>query len=169
METLLNALRTSYRYEAWANRRVFDAAAGLSWEEFQAVRGAQPSLLVTLLHLLSAQRYWLARAQLVAPPDDLQPSEIANFAALLATRDAIETQVLAFLDGLDAADVDRHIAYVDEAGDRWVYPLWQLLVHLANHGMQHRSEAAVLLTDLGRSPGWLDFLIFIDETNAARS
>ena len=35
--------------------------------------------------------------------------------------------------------------------------------HVIYHGMQHRSEVAMLLTDLGESPGWLDFLIYLQD------
>lgn len=37
---------------------------------------------------------------------------------------------------------------------------WHMLSHLLMHSMQHRSEAAVLLTQYGRSPGDIDFLFF---------
>ena len=42
--------------------------------------------------------------------------------------------------------------------------LWHYLVHVVNHGTQHRSEAAALLTEYGQSPGDLDFLIFLEAT-----
>ena len=39
--------------------------------------------------------------------------------------------------------------------------LWHCLYHVVNHGTQHRSEAAALLTDYGSSPGDLDFTLFL--------
>ena len=41
--------------------------------------------------------------------------------------------------------------------------MWQALLHVFNHGTQHRSEAAALLTDAGRSPGDLDLIDFAEE------
>jgi len=37
-----------------------------------------------------------------------------------------------------------------------------------NHATYHRGEVAATLTQLGQSPGDLDLLIFIDETEPRR-
>jgi uncharacterized damage-inducible protein DinB len=47
-------------------------------------------------------------------------------------------------------------------------PMWQLLAHVLNHGTQHRSEAAALLTEAGRSPGDLDMVDFAEGLAEAR-
>jgi uncharacterized damage-inducible protein DinB len=39
-------------------------------------------------------------------------------------------------------------------------PIWQMLVHVVNHGTQHRAEAGTLLTAEGRTPGDVDLWDF---------
>jgi uncharacterized damage-inducible protein DinB len=48
-------------------------------------------------------------------------------------------------------------------GARRGVPVWRMLVHVVNHGTQHRAEAAALLTAEGRSPGELDLINYAEE------
>ena len=64
-------------------------------------------------------------------------------------------------DALDAWLATVTDEWLDELGEG--VPFWQMLAHVANHGTQHRSEAAVILTDAGRSPGDLDMIFFAEE------
>ena len=63
----------------------------------------------------------------------------------------------AWFDRMDPAWLDQ-----DEEG----IALWQALAHVVNHGTQHRSEVAVLLTAAGHSPGDLDMVDYIDSVTA---
>ena len=53
---------------------------------------------------------------------------------------------------------DDFVAYVHEG-----VPIWLMLVHVVNHGTQHRAEAAMILTAEGRSPNDLDLINYAEE------
>jgi hypothetical protein len=40
--------------------------------------------------------------------------------------------------------------------------LWHIMIHVMNHGTQHRSEAAAILTSFNQSPGDLDFTMYLN-------
>jgi uncharacterized damage-inducible protein DinB len=66
------------------------------------------------------------------------------------------------VDSWLVALTDGFVAHVHEG-----VPVWQMLVHVVNHGTQHRSEAAALLTAEGRSPGELDLINYAEERAGA--
>jgi uncharacterized damage-inducible protein DinB len=46
-------------------------------------------------------------------------------------------------------------------GEAVEFILWQALAHVVNHATQHRAEAGIVLTLLGRSPGALDMRLYL--------
>ncbi len=165
--TRLTHIRTLYDYNAWANARILAAALSPPPDQLDASGdGAYGSVRETLVHTMSAQRGWLARWQstlpTVPPTGRLDPAQFPDVAAIRGRWDEIEGTTRAYVANVSSADLDRVVTYVTSSGKTCSYPLWQQLLHQVNHGTQHRSEVAVLLTRYGRSPGELDLLVFID-------
>jgi uncharacterized damage-inducible protein DinB len=162
-------VRTLYRYNAWANGRVLDTAARLTPEQLSAGGGASfDSVRDTLVHAMSAHWIYLERWQGRSPRAALDPREFPDVDSIRERWDGLERSTGAFVAGLDDARLAAVVEYVNFAGERWAYPLWQQMVHQVNHATQHRSEAAVMLTQHGHSPGWLDFLYFVDLQGGGR-
>jgi uncharacterized damage-inducible protein DinB len=157
------AIRTLYEYNAWANGRILDAAAHLSPAQFIAARGISfASIRDTLVHTMSGQWLYLERWRGRSPRETLDPELFLDLAAIRGRWDEIEYETQAFVAGLSDSRLGRVVEYTNTKGERWAYPLWQQMIHQVNHATQHRSEAAVMLTRFGQSPGWLDLLYFID-------
>lgn len=156
-------IRTMYDYNAWANQRVLDTTARLDPEQYRADGGASfGSIHDTLAHIMGGQWIFLARWKGTSPSTPPSPQAFPDLAALRQRWGDIERETHEFVATLQEADLARVIAYVNPQGERWAYPLWQQMLHQVNHATQHRSEVAMVLTRCGHSPGWLDFLYFLD-------
>ncbi|HYB69739.1 MAG TPA: DinB family protein [Candidatus Bathyarchaeia archaeon] len=154
---------TMSEYNTWANDRVVECAARLGPEQYRVDGGASfGSVHDTLVHVMGAQWLWLSRWKGVFPRALPAPSEFRDLDALRHRWAEVEREARAFLAGLTEADLARPVSYLNTEGERWAYPLWQQMLHQVNHGTQHRSEVAMVLTRFGQSPGWLDFLYYMD-------
>ena len=162
-------VRTLYRYSAWATARILEHAARLRPDELANPSGASfSSVRETLVHIMAAQWIWLARWKGTSPTSLLDAREFPDIASLRARWDQIDGETQRFVAGLTDPDLARVVEYKNTRGERWAYPLWQQVVHQVNHATQHRGEVAAALTELGHSPGDLDLLIYIDETEPRR-
>jgi uncharacterized damage-inducible protein DinB len=159
---MIEKMRDLYAYNAWANRRVLDTAERLTPEAFLAAETAAGSIRDILVHTAWAQWLWLQRWRGESPRERWDPSAFPDLASLRSRWAEIETETARYLAALDPRELERDISYVNSAGQTWRYPLWQLLLHQVNHATQHRSEAALLLTEAGHSPGELDLIRYVD-------
>jgi uncharacterized damage-inducible protein DinB len=152
---LLRSLEFFAAYERWGTGRILDAAAGIdeaTWSKPNVV--GERGLGGVLVHHLGAFQRW--RHGLSGSDQQPRPErEPLIGLEELRARWNVEWEAMdSWLATLDDAALER----IDDG-----LPVWQGLLHLFNHGTQHRSEVAALLTDAGRSPGDLDLVDFAEE------
>ena len=151
-------VRRLIAYNQWADERVLAAIAGMSVEDLERPRDAYfGSIADNLWHPLSAQHRWLARWRGQALPPLERPA-IPSWSEAYATSHAALRE---FVAPLSATDLQRAVKYTLRVGATGEQPLGQLVVHLVNHGTHHRAETGLLLDRIGRSPGDLDYVLFL--------
>jgi uncharacterized damage-inducible protein DinB len=157
-------VRLIYQYTYWARDRILRAAAAVTPEQY-AAPAAFPygSLRGTLLHTLDAERSWRHMFEYGMWTPDLLEDDYPTLAVLQDAWLAEEAAMRAYLARLTDDDLQGIVAYIADTGHERRRVLWHCLLHLANHGTQHRAEAAAILTAGGASPGDLDFTLFLNE------
>ncbi|MFI5376330.1 MAG: DinB family protein [Candidatus Rokuibacteriota bacterium] len=147
-------IRDLYDYHRWANRRLFDLAAGLG-DAVTRDMGAHwsfPTLKGMFAHIYGADNVWLARWKGSSPGRLLGDADFPTVADLRARWDALEAEQRAFVDGLGEADLARPVVYKNTSGQEFRVALGPLLQHVVNHATHHRSEAATMITLISGSP-----------------
>ena len=159
----ISDIRLIFDYNYWANAKLLNNAHEVTHEQYVAPASfPYGGLRGTLVHILEAEWSWRLRFQGLGYGDELLPDIFATPEQLKAHWKTEENAMRHFLDGLTDGDLIRHVRYTTLSGEVRDRILWQSLLHVANHGTQHRAEAAALLTEYGRSPGDIDLNVFLD-------
>ncbi len=153
----VDRIRRLFAYDRWATSRVLAALDGLDpavWTRSNVV--GDRGLGGILVHQLGAAQRWRIGLESRGEDDGPEPERepLPTIDELRERWHAEWTAVDAWLPTL----TDDFVAYVHDG-----VPIWQMLVHVINHGTQHRAEAAALLTAEGRSPGDLDLIVYAEE------
>jgi uncharacterized damage-inducible protein DinB len=158
-------ISTLYAYNDWANARVLRMAAQVSPQQYLVPADVpQGSLRSTLVHILAAEVAWRQRWQGDSPTALIAEHDLPTFEALHACWQAEAAVLRDYLASLSDDNLAGVVNYKTTRGTPMSDVLWQLMAHVVNHGTQHRSEAAVLLTRYGHSPGDLDLIMFLRES-----
>lgn len=155
-------ITTLIHFNFWANDRILNACKRISPDEFTRLHVPDPgwgSLRGILVHTLDAEYGWRSILQALDADNILNADDFANVEAL-KFRWGVERN--AWLDYVaELSDERLNMGYGNDAPGG--LKVWQTILHVVTHGIQHRSEAAAILTGYGHSPGELDFDLFLTQ------
>ncbi|MBZ5623749.1 MAG: DinB family protein, partial [Acidobacteriia bacterium] len=156
-------LRTHIDYSAWASRHLVDAAAQLSPEELvRDFQTADRSVLDTLVHVYAADRLWLSRLNGGPHPGFVTDAD-RSLSVLQTEWPRLHESWKQWAAELTDETALAPLAYTDMKGRPWSQPLWQLVLHVVNHGTHHRGQVSGFLRSMGRTPPAIDLIFYYRE------
>lgn len=112
-----------------------------------------------IIHLMSVDDLWFSELQGIAPLEPLPAADFDDRENIRAHWDTIEQRMRTYLDELrDDTLSSKPIEEPDEDKDLKV---WQVLLHVANHGTDHRAQILRLLNDLGIKTSSQDYIFYV--------
>ena len=160
----LEQMQGLYEFNAWADRRILEAAGSLSNEQFRKEMGSSfSSVRDTLAHIYGVEWVWLERFQGRSPEKIPGPAKYPDLASLRAEWNEFESTLLKFVRGLTQEDLERTMEYKTMNFGVYSNPLWQSMLHLVNHGTYHRGQITTMLRQMGAKPILMDLMHFYRE------
>jgi uncharacterized damage-inducible protein DinB len=154
-------------YNYWATHRILRVAAELTPEQFLAPVGmAMGCVRDVLVHMVGAEWVWRQRCEGLMMPTSLpKPADFPTYTNIVERAQVEETAMRAFVGGLSDEALNAPLNYRTTTGKPQMEVLWLILMHVVNHGTQHRAELAHVLTGYGHSPGDIDLIVYLRELN----
>lgn len=162
----VKAIQTMFDYHFGRQREVWASIMTLSDEQFvQEIPYSWGSVRNHMVHLVDDDAHWIAFVEGRDRPLVLRPEGLATRAAVRRKYDAIEAYVLNFVQHLDESALQREYT--------WNPPLapgpqritaWQILLHMVNHGTDHRAQILRALHDLGAPTFDQDLMSYLWQT-----
>lgn len=145
-------LRMHLDYTFWATARTLDS-----------VRDVPPDdpAFTTLVHVFQADRIWLSRTTDHPRTSMADPGEAWTVDTLARAWEEVANGWRQWADGV--TDAQAPLVYRNLAGKEAQVELWELIMHLVNHGSYHRGQVAMRLRQMGRQPVATDFHIYRQE------
>lgn len=155
-----DAFRHFYNYHFAENRKIWDEyIMPLSQEQFiQNVSYSHGSVRNHIIHLINADQVWFSGLRGDEFPPDLNPDDFSDRTLLRTRWDKVEQNMRDYLAKLQ--DNMLFQKPFSEGEDKDLI-LWQVLLHVANHGTDHRAQLLRQLNDLGVKTASQDYIFYV--------
>jgi uncharacterized damage-inducible protein DinB len=107
---------------------------------------------------MSCDDTWFSGLRGLDLPESLDPAQFADRQSIRARWDSIEQNMRGYLAGL--RDEMLSVKPFPEGEDKDLI-VWQVLLHVANHGTDHRAQILRMLHDLGVKTRYQDYIFYV--------
>lgn len=147
-------------YADWANDIVLAGLRQLDPNELHTpIRPGYLGPLAVLVHIMAAEHIWLSRWKGESPVRLFTANDLPSLDSLQGTWQTLRSEMRDFLTGV--GNTDQVVIYRTTRGDEHRDPLWLLVLHVVNHGTEHRSQLALFLAARGIDLGNLDLISYL--------
>lgn len=160
---MLRTARMLARYNAWADRLIFDAVAGLP--EGEALK-PRPTLFKNIVHTLNHNLVidLIFQAHLEGREHGFTARNTADYPPLGEMRRAQETVdqwYVGWSDRLTEAALGEKISFTFVGGGEGVMTRMEILQHVVNHTTYHRGFVADMICQVPARPPTTDLPVFL--------
>jgi uncharacterized damage-inducible protein DinB len=145
----------------WADETMLAALSQAPPDQVGQDRGSSfKSLFETLNHIYRGELIWLIRVQ---GQPDAKLSDVdspPDLSALGQRWSAVHQGWIDWARGLSQEDWSKPLILRNSQGAESRSPLWQVAMHLVNHGSYHRGQLATMLRQAGIKPPGTDLIGF---------
>lgn len=157
-----DAFRYLYDYHFAENRKIWNRhIQPMPQAQFiQADAYSIGSVRNQIVHLISCDETWFSPLRGLEVPEPLNPEDYADKAKIRQYWDKVEQEMRDYL-----ATLRDEMLFTKPfpAGEDENLMLWQVLLHVVNHGTDHRAQILRLINDLGQRTGPQDFIFHVYE------
>jgi uncharacterized damage-inducible protein DinB len=163
-----DAFRQLYDYHFSENRKLWDSyIMGLSQEQFtHHINYSMGSVRNHIVHLMNVDEIWFSDLRGVGGVEQPKLTDLEDRDLIRQRWDRVEQEMREYLAGLRD---DMLFTKPFPEGEDEDLILWQVLLHVVNHGTDHRAQLLRILHDLGAKTPPQDFVFYVYEANAANA
>lgn len=151
---MTTGLADFFKYNLWANLRLLEACAQLTDEQLDFnSTGIYGSIRETLLHIFAAEEHYVRACHTAGaiPPSHVE--DMTLFPGFDGLRERAQRSGTALITIAEQANLNE-ILHLD--GNTYDAPVIVVLIQAVNHGIDHRSQIATILSQQGIKPPRLD-------------
>jgi uncharacterized damage-inducible protein DinB len=137
-------------YHVWANEVLLQVIAQLPEEKHRReIASSFPSLYKTILHMFDAESIWWQRMKLkerITRPSDSFTGNMKELCIQLQQQNKIWQE---WITNAGEHQLQHEFKYQTTKRESFKQPVYQMLLHVFNHGTYHRGQLVTLLRQLG--------------------